>query len=86
MTKPGKVLHLSKEVHLENYAFNVVVEDDTYEDGRAVFRAYCPDLESIGASTSGDTKEEAVRNIQEVLRMIVEELSEEGKPIPPKYL
>ena len=71
---------------MKNYAFNVVVEDDKYEDGRAAFRTYCPALESIGTSTSGDTKEEAVRNIQEVLRMIVDELSAEGKPIPPEAL
>ena len=71
---------------MKNYAFNVVVEDDEHEDGRPAFRAYCPALESIGASTSGDTREEAVKNIQEVLRMIVDELAEEGKEIPPDAL
>lgn len=71
---------------MKNYAFKVLVEPDQYEDGRPAFRAFCPALESIGASTSGDTKEEAIENIQRVLRMIVDELNEEGKPIPPDAL
>jgi predicted RNase H-like HicB family nuclease len=71
---------------LKNYAFRVVVEPDRYEDGRPAFRAFCPALESSGASTSGDTREEAIENIQKVLRMIVDELNEEGKPIPPEAL
>ncbi len=71
---------------MKNYAFRIVVEDDAYEDGRPAFRAYCPALESVGASTSGDTREEAVKNIQQVLRMIVGELAEEGKEIPPDAL
>ena len=71
---------------MKNYAFKIVVEDDEYEDGRPAFRAYCPALESVGASTSGDTREEAVQNIQQVLRLIVDELAEEGKEIPPDAL
>ncbi len=68
------------------YKFKIVVEDDEHEDGRPAFRAYCPELESIGAATWGDTREEAVKNIGEVLRMIVDELAEEGKEIPPAAL
>ena len=71
---------------MKNYVFKIVIEDDEHEDGRSVFRAYCPALESIGAATWGDTREEAVKNIGEVLRMIVEELAEEGKEIPPDAL
>ena len=71
---------------LKNYVFKIVVEDDEHEDGRPTFRAYCPALESIGAATWGDTREEAVKNISEVLHMIVEELAEEGKEIPPDAL
>jgi predicted RNase H-like HicB family nuclease len=77
---------LRQEASLKNYAFKVVVEPDQYEDGRPAFRACCPALESIGASTSGDTREEAVQNLQAVLRMIVDELRQEGKPIPPESL
>ena len=46
------------------------------------WRVYYLPLEKIGASTWGYTKEEALKNIQEVLAMIVEELMEDGEPIP----
>jgi len=71
---------------LKNYVFKVVVETDEHEDGRPAFRAYCPALESAGASTWGDTQDEAMKNIQEVLHMIVDELAEGGKTIPPDAL
>ena len=71
---------------MTNYAFKVVVEPDRYDDGRPAFRGYCPALESTGASTSGDTKEEAIENVQHVLKMIVDELQDEGKPIPLEAL
>jgi predicted RNase H-like HicB family nuclease len=59
------------------YTFRVVVEPD--EDR---WRAYCPALEEQGAATWGNTREEALRHIREVLEMIVAELLEEGKPVP----
>ncbi len=59
---------------MESEKFPIVVEQD--ED---VWRAYVPGLESRGASTWGYTKVEALNNIQEVMRMIGEELAEEGK-------
>ena len=71
---------------MKNYVFKIAVENDEHEDGRPAFRAYCPELESIGASTWGDTRDEALKNIGEVLRMIVDELVEEGKEIPPDAL
>jgi len=71
---------------LKSYVFKVVVEDDEHEDGRPAFRAYCPALESAGASTWGDTREEAMKNIQEVLHMIVDEFTGEGKEVPPDSL
>jgi predicted RNase H-like HicB family nuclease len=36
----------------------------------------------LGGAASGRTREEALRNINEVVRMIVEEFIEEGKPLP----
>ena len=42
-----------------------------------------PDLERQGAATEGYTKEEALRNIQEVAEMVVESLLEDGKSLPP---
>ena len=80
------MLSLAAEAILKSYVFKVVVEDDTHEDGRPAFRAYCPALESAGASTWGETQEEAMKNIQEVLHMIVDELAGEGKEIPPAAL
>jgi predicted RNase H-like HicB family nuclease len=71
---------------LKSYIFKVVVEDDEHEDGRKAFRAYCPALESAGAASWGTTREEALKNIGDVLQMVVEELIGEGKEIPPDAL
>jgi len=71
---------------LKSYVFKVVVEDDEHEDGRKAFHAYCPALESAGAASWGDTREEALKNIGDVLQMVVEELLEQGKEIPPDAL
>ncbi len=65
------------ENNVEQYKFNIVIEPD--ED---TWFAYCPALLNLGGSTFGYTKEEARKNIQEVIEMIVEELIEEGKAIP----
>ena len=62
---------------MKTYTFRVDLEPD--EEG---WRAFYPPWEEIGASTWGKTKEEALRNITEVLSMILEEFVEEGKPIP----
>ena len=62
---------------MKSYVFPVVLEPD--ED---VWRAYVPALESRGAATWGHTKEEALKNIQEVAQMVIEELLEDGEPLP----
>jgi predicted RNase H-like HicB family nuclease len=59
------------------YTFNVVVEPD--EDR---WYAECPVLVRQGAATWGDTKVEALSNIQEVVRMVVESLIEHGEAVP----
>lgn len=65
---------------MTTYVFNVSLEQDG--DGWCAF--YAP-LEHIGASTWGDTQEEALQHIQEVLAMIVEEFAAEGpKPYSPQ--
>ncbi|MBI4492207.1 MAG: type II toxin-antitoxin system HicB family antitoxin [Chloroflexi bacterium] len=58
---------------MKSYIFRVVVEPD--ED---VWRAYVPELEVQGAATWGYTRDEALRNIQEVAQMVIEELIDEG--------
>jgi len=70
---------------MKTYIFRIVLEEDRWPDepkSAAVWRAYIPILEAQGASTWGETREEALNNIHEVLEMIIEEFLEEGKPIP----
>ena len=65
------------ETETRTYLFRVVVEPD--EDR---WHAYCPVLEDKGGATWGYTREEALKNIREVVEMIMEELIEDGEPIP----
>lgn len=57
------------------YTFKVIVEPD--EGG---YHAYCPVLRNRGAVTQGAMPEEALKNINGVVRTIVEELLEDGTP------
>jgi predicted RNase H-like HicB family nuclease len=67
---------------MKTYTFRVVVEPDEDAAGNSAWFAYCPALESVGGATSGRTKEEALKNINDVIHMIVQEYVEEGKPLP----
>ena len=68
---------------MKTYNFKVVVEQDEDFDGNpSGWHAYCPALENVGGSTWGETKEEALKNIGDVVRMIVEEFIEDGTPLP----
>ncbi|MEX1257366.1 MAG: type II toxin-antitoxin system HicB family antitoxin [Gemmatimonadota bacterium] len=62
---------------MRSYVFNAVVEPD--ED---VWRAYVPELEEKGAAAWGNTREEALKNLQEVLQMVIEDLLEDGESLP----
>ena len=62
---------------MKTYTFKVVVEPD--EGG---YHAYCPALRHLGAVTQGETEAEALVNINEVVQMIVDELREDGAPLP----
>ena len=55
------------------YTFSIVIEPD--EDRWAV---YSPLLKEKGGATWGYTKEEALKNINEVLEMVVESMIEDG--------
>jgi predicted RNase H-like HicB family nuclease len=66
-----------KEGEVKTYIFKVVLEPDDN-----TWHVYCPALLTLGGATWGRTKEEALKHIQEVVQMIVEELKEEGEPIP----
>lgn len=61
----------------KTYTFNVIIEPD--EDR---WFAHCPALEECGAATWGYTREEALRNIDEVVNIIVDELREDGIETP----
>ena len=65
------------ESETRTYLFRVVVEPD--EDR---WHAYCPALEDIGGATWGHTREEALKNIREVVELMIEELIEDGEHIP----
>ena len=67
---------------MKTYTFKVVVEPDEDALGNPAWHAYCPALESIGAASSGRTKDEALKNINEVVHMIVEEFLAEGRALP----
>ena len=62
---------------MKTYTFKVVVEPD--EGG---YHAYCPALRHHGAVTQGATPEEALKNINEVVQMIVDELLQDHVPLP----
>jgi predicted RNase H-like HicB family nuclease len=62
---------------IKSYIFSVVVEPD--EDR---WHAYAPALSQYAAATWGYTREEALKNIQELVEMVVEELIEDGIAIP----
>jgi predicted RNase H-like HicB family nuclease len=65
------------EAEAATYTFKVVVEPD--ED---VWHAYCPALQRYGAATWGESRDEALRHIREVVAMTLAELIEDGEAIP----
>ena len=62
---------------METYTFKVIVEPDENR-----WHAYCPLLEQYGAATWGISQEEALKHIEEVVRMVAEELAQDGVPLP----
>jgi len=65
---------------LKSYVFKVVVAEDEHEDGRKAYQAHCPEIEE--AVTWGDTREEAMQRINELLHALVQIRIEKGLPIP----
>jgi predicted RNase H-like HicB family nuclease len=62
---------------MKTYSFRVVVEPDGER-----WHAYCPALVRQGAATWGYSKEEALKNIDEVVKMVVQSLIEHGEVLP----
>jgi predicted RNase H-like HicB family nuclease len=67
---------------VKSYTFKIKLEEDTFPDGSPGYFVSVPALEHLGAATQGKTKEEALRNIQDVLSIILEELRTEGTALP----
>jgi predicted RNase H-like HicB family nuclease len=68
---------------MKTYNFKVIVEPDEDFDGNpSGWHAYCPALQKVGGSTWGGTEEEALKNINEVVQLVVESMREHGEPIP----
>jgi len=67
---------------VKTYLFRIVIEEDPFEYGRMAYHAYCPALK--GASTWGYTREEALKNIREIVELTIESMREHGEPIPEK--
>ena len=70
---------------MKSYTFKVVLEQDKWPDEpdkAAFWRAYIPILEEKGVATFGETKVEALENLQVVLRMVIGSMFERGEAIP----
>jgi predicted RNase H-like HicB family nuclease len=68
---------------MKTYNFRVVVEPDEDFDGNPDgWHAYCPLLEQQGASTWGLTESEALSNLSNVVRMVVESMLEHVERVP----
>jgi len=68
---------------MKAYSFKVVIEPDEDFDGNpSGWHAYCPVLEAQRASTRGETEAAALKNINDVVRMVVESMLEHGQHIP----
>jgi predicted RNase H-like HicB family nuclease len=64
------------------YSFRVIIEADEDAQGSPAWYAYCPALERQGAATSGTTREEALKHIDEVVQLVVDSMIEHGEVIP----
>lgn len=68
---------------MKTYLFKAVLEKDKWPDEseeNAVWRAYVPALSA--AHAWGDTAQEALENLRNAVDLILEDLLEQGKPIP----
>ena len=61
----------------ENMKFRIIIEQD--EDG--VFIAECPTLP--GCVSQGNTRKDALNNIQDAIKGYLESLRKHNQPIPP---
>ena len=62
---------------MKTYNFRIVLEPDGER-----WHAFCPALAGRGGATWGHTQQEALKNIQEVVQLVVESLMEHGEALP----
>mgnify|MGYP001610994293 FL=1 len=62
--------------NVKTFVFNVSLEE---ADGK--WCAIVPELEHRGAATWGDSREEALKNIQDVVESVLEIMHERGEPL-----
>ncbi len=67
---------------MRSYTFKVVIENDEFSDGTPAYHAYVPALRDKGGSTWGHTVVEALANIHVVVGLALEDMVENGEPIP----
>jgi len=68
---------------MKTYNFKVVVEpDEDFDGNQSGWHAYCPVLEQQGASTWGATEAEALKNINDLVHLVVESMLEHCEQIP----
>jgi predicted RNase H-like HicB family nuclease len=60
--------------------FRIIIQQD--EDG--VFVSECPTLP--GCISQGNTREEAINNIQDAIKGYIESLKKHNEPIPPNII
>ena len=59
--------------------YRVIVEPETYANGKRVFNAYCPTLQ---VADYGDSVEEVLLSIKDGLVLAIESLKKEGSLVP----
>ena len=59
--------------------YRVIIEKDSYSDGRPCYMASCP---TLGVVDSGDTIDQAIFNIREAIELNIKNLVEEKSTVP----
>jgi predicted RNase H-like HicB family nuclease len=65
-----------REEFVTTYTFTAVVEPDEER-----WYAYCPALVRQGGASWGETRAEALANLEQIVRMVVASMIEHGEPI-----
>lgn len=59
--------------------YRVIIEKDSYSDGRPCYMANCP---TLGVVDSGDTIEQALLNIREAIELNIQSLVADQEAVP----